>query len=464
MRGQPSPYAGKKVLVVGLGLHGGAASAVRWLVRHGAQVRVIDQKSAAVLRPSLRLLQGLNVTYHLGGHRPADFSWADIIYQNQGVPSTLPELRSARRRKVPIINEVTIFFSRCLAPIVGVTGTRGKSTTTALIGEMLKRHFPRTVVTGNIRQTPMLDLLDRLSSKHLVVMELSSFQLEFLPLVQRSPRVAVMTNLKVDHLNRYSSVASYARAKYQIFRYQTSGDVAILNYESSWTRRAAKLTRGRVVWFSARSRPTDTGVWLADGKVMESRGKKSRSIGRLPKYFELSQPRQENYLAAVAAARAFGVPVAAIQRAGQAFRGLPHRQELIRRWHGHQFINDTAATTPDAILAALEVWPKGLYIIGGADKQLKFQRLAQRLTRLKIRMVLLPGSATKQLLKALQGAGYPGQVAEAKSMSAAVRRAVRLAEPHQPIILSPGAASFGLFQHEFDRGEQFIQAVKRLPV
>jgi len=453
---------GKKVLILGLGLHGGGAAAVQWCAKHGAIIRVTDLKTKLELAPTLKQLKNIKASWHFGGHHADDFHWADIIIQNPAVPDSLPELRLAGRHGRVIVNEATIFFQRCLAPIIAITGTRGKSTTTTLIGQLMRTTAGRVFVAGNIRYTSMLEILDRVKANDLVVLELSSFQLERLPDVRISPHVAVLLNIKVDHLNRYASMPVYAAAKYNLLRYQRPNDFTVLNADSPWTRSAARLTAGQVVWFSTQRPVGPWSIFYRRGWIWE---KRQRVQHRIIKRRDLPLPghhQLENLLAAVAVARINGVSNIKIRQVVRAFRGVPDRQELIRTWRGHRFINDTTATTPDGTLAAVEVFPQAVFIVGGTDKRLVFGRLAQVLYRRRRPLVFLPGTATIKLLHALRRCGDHRAHAPVKTMSAAVQQAVAVAKPGQAIVLSPGAASFGLFKHEFDRGEQFRRAVRRL--
>lgn len=457
-----SPFAGQKVLIVGLGLHGGGAAAVRWFCRQRARVRVTDRQSAGFLAPTLKKLKALPVAWRLGQHRWADFSWADVIVQNPGVPDSLPELRRARRLGKTIVNEASIFFTLCPAKIIGVTGTRGKTTTALLLGHILRQRSPRVFVAGNVREVVMFDLLDRLRASDTVVLELSSFQLELLPSVKRSPAIAVMTNILVDHLNRYGTMPAYAAAKYPIVQYQRPADTAVLNLDSLWTKRAAKMTKAKIVWFSEKNSQAPSTIRVRRGWVVEEAHQRVRRILPLNVWSLPGRHQRINLLAAVAAARAAGLEPPLIRQAVSTFPGVPDRQEFIRQWRGHQFVNDTTATTPDATLAALDVYPQAVYIIGGTDKHLTFTALAQELTRQKTTLVLLPGTATAKLWRSLRHFGYRGRHVFVPTMIDAVHQAIAMARPRQTIMLSPGAASFGLFRHEFDRGEQFTRAVKTL--
>jgi len=459
---RPEDYRQRRVLVVGLGLHGGAASAIRWFLRAGATVRVTDIRDHQTLAPTVNRLKKYRIIYRLGRHDPADFRWADVIYQNQGVPDTLPELKLARRLGKRIVNETSLFFQLCPAKIIGITGTRGKSTTAALLTDILqcqdKKH---TFVSGNIRLNPMLDLLPQLSAADRVVLELSSFQLEFLPLIKKSPAVAVMTNLMIDHLNRYDSLTTYAAAKYNIFRWQTSDDLAVLNADDRWTRAAAKLTMAKIWWFQTSGQHHHHGITVRNGWIVEYHGAKTEKLFPQATINVLGEHNLKNNLAAIAVARAENVPVKIIRQAVKKFIGLQHRQEIIRQWRGHTFINDTSATTPDGTLAALKMYPGGVYIIGGTDKRLRFNLMMNEFRRRQLPFITLPGTATDKMVARLPVRDRH-LVHAAADMIAAVRQALKLAKPGQPIVLSPGAASFGPYVHEFERGQKFVKAVRSL--
>jgi UDP-N-acetylmuramoylalanine--D-glutamate ligase len=455
-------FSGQHVLVVGLGVHGGAVAAVRWLVAHGATVRVTDKKTQRELRPSITALRGLSISWRLGREDIADVRWADWILQNPGVPATNALIVAARKHGKPIHNEAGIFLREVKSPIIGVTGTRGKTTTTLLIAHLLKKFHRGSRAAGNLRDVPMLSILDRIRDHEWTVLELSSFQLEGVAAVQTSPAIAVWTNMLVDHLNRYRTMAAYAEAKSQILRYQHPHDVAVLNADSAVVRSMARYTHGHILWFSTKRQQGDWSVILRDGWVEEWRGKKCTKIVQWKKFPLAGDHQQHNLLAAVGACRAAGVPVTTIRQALPSFPGVPHRQEIIRTWRGHQWVNDTAATSPDGAAAAIAAFPDAVYIVGGTDKSLDFTPLLRALHGHHGPIVCLPGTATTKLRRGLRQAKFRGQIVLVESMAEAVTAAAAAARPGQSIVLTPGAASFGLFRHEFDRGEQFIRAVKQL--
>ncbi len=462
-RANTTDYRGQRVLLVGLGVQGGGVATVRWLVKQGASVRVTDTKTAVDLAESLKKLRGVHATFHLGGYRPQDWRWAQRIVVNPGVsPSTHPQVATAERRGVSIDNEASIFLRQFSGTSIGVTGTRGKTTTTLLLGAILKRAHRNTIVSGNVRQVAMLEYLPRTTPSTWAVLELSSYQLERLPVPDHPMHVAVMTNLKVDHVSRHGSMSAYAQAKYNIFRGQTLSDAKILNWNDSACRQAAKIGRGQVIWFGTSLPKHANGVTVKNTWVIEQQSKKITKLFPLSIWKLPGQHNLENLLAAVAAARAMNISLSIIKKTVSQFHGLPYRQELIRTVRGHQFINDTAATSPDAALAALAIYPRGVYIVGGIDKQLDFKPLVREIIQKNIATVFLPGSATVKAQQALRTLHYRQPLITVHSMKAAVKTAVAIAKPKQAIILSPGAASFGLFIHEFDRGDQFTEAVKKL--
>src|SRR5689334_2173786 len=241
---------GKNVLVLGLGVHGGGLGVTRFMVEQGATVRVTDTKDAAALATSLEALAGLPVTLVLGEHRAEDFAWADLIVRNPAVPRESPWLALARRLGKPVIMELGLFAALCPAPIIGVTGTKGKTTTATWTWEMLRRRWPDAVLAGNLRVSA-LELLPQITPDTRVVLELSSWQLEGLDDLRWSPHLAAVTNLSPDHLNRYRDMADYAEAKRVIVRYQQPGrrDVAVLNADDAVIRMFAEGAPGQVVWF-----------------------------------------------------------------------------------------------------------------------------------------------------------------------------------------------------------------------
>ncbi|MBI2624309.1 UDP-N-acetylmuramoyl-L-alanine--D-glutamate ligase [Candidatus Parcubacteria bacterium] len=422
----------KRVLIMGLGLHGGGVGAARFFVGTGARVTVTDLRTAKELAPSLHTLQGLGIKYVLGRHRERDFHKADLVIQNPGVPNSSPYLAAARKAGVPIDTDVGVFAVLCPAPTIGITGTKGKSTTATLIAECLRRTYRDVVLAGNIR-TSVLEVLPRIRATSKVVLELSSWQLEGLERKRYAPHIAVITNIFPEHLNRYPSFAAYIRAKALITRFQTASDHLFLKRGDAMARKAVSKTKAAMHFWSSQDR-LPSGVSL------------------------LGEHNRANLRAAQAVARFLGVPNRDIIRVFRRFRGLAGRLEVVRRVGGVTFVNDTTATMPQAAIAAIRSMPIAPVVIaGGADKNLDYRGLAETLRRKTKAFILLKGTATDKIKAALGG-----EAPETDSMSAAVRFACSKAKRGDFVLLSPGAASFGLFRHEFDRGEKFVAAVRRL--
>lgn len=449
--------ARRRVLILGLGLFGGGASAAQWFAKRGAHVTATDLRSRRVLAPTLKRLHGLPITFVLGRHRRSDVRQADVLIRNPAIPNGHPLLTTADAVSVPVEGDTAYSFSLSAAPIVGVTGSKGKSTTAALTTALLHTQFPRVRVGGNIGR-PMLEQLGESEPRQPWVLELSSWQLEALRSHRQSPHVAVLTNVLPDHLNRYPSFAAYAQAKYGLMAFQRPGDVAIMNEDNVWSRRVP-IADGVTRWgYSLHSRRAQAFV---DGQALWL------TTTERPRRFALCSDLRvpgEHFrsavLAAALVASAHGVPPSRYRAAIRAFRGLPGRLEEVRERRGVRFINDTCATAPVAVLAALRALPTPLVLIaGGVDKNLPYAELAAALPTRVRQLILLPGSGTEKLRRAVPRSVPMVFVSD---MRTAVHVAAHRAHTGDSVILSPGAASFNLFLNEFDRGDQFKQAVEAL--
>ncbi len=469
---------GKKVLVMGLGLHGGGLGVVRFLLEQGAQVTVTDLRKPEELAPTLKELEGAPIRYVLGEHRKEDFSQAEVVVRNPAVPRESPYLQEARNHGARIEMEMTLFFELCPGPILAVTGTKGKSTTTALLAEIVRQQYPDAVIAGNIRLSA-LEALPQIGPRTPVVLELSSWQLEGLGESGLSPHVAVVTNMSPDHLNRYPSWESYVDDKRLIYRHQGPEDVVILNADDPTVRSFAQDAPSQVAWFGVGLERAGAGWRAADGVLLpygagagliegeqvvwvdrERRDTRICSIKEIPLP---GRHNRANVLAATAAAALFGISPEHIRAGIAAFRGLPDRLEVVRRWHGITFINDTTSTAPASTVAALQaVEGPILLLAGGADKGLDYTEMGRVAAERVKQVLLLEGTATDKVERALLAAGAP-IAGRFQSLVAAIEKAVALAVPGDVILLSPGCASFGMFKHEFERGERFREAVAALP-
>ncbi len=430
----PNDLAGQRVSVIGLGRFGGGLGVTRWLVEQGAKVTVSDQASEEDLAASLDPLRGLDVTLHLGGHREEDFTQADLLVVNPAVPKTAPLLQQAIRAGVPRTTEINLFLERCPCPVVGITGSVGKSTTTAMTGLLLGK-LTTTHVGGNIGRS-LLGELESIDPDHLAVLELSSFQLEDLPLVELSPHVGLVTNLQPNHLDRHGSMAAYASAKKNIFRYQSAEDVLVLPTQlRDWSAEA----KGRVLILD----PDEDG-------------------------FTLSVPgdhNQRNAHAAWAIARELGLSREQAEAALREFTGLPHRLELVADKAGVRYYNDSKCTTPGGAIVAIQAFParRSIVILGGYDKGVSFDELGE-VAAGAAKAVIVLGDTREQIAQAVEShrQGELPQIHGADTLAQAVTAASRAAAPGDVVLLSPACASYDMFTNYEQRGEQFVQIVRDL--
>lgn len=472
---------GVRVLVMGLGVHGGGLGVARWLLRQGAVVTVTDLASPETLTGPLETLRqaeaecGASIRYVLGEHRADDFIGNEIVVANPAVRPNSPWLTMAREAGARVETEMTLFFRRCPGPILGVTGTKGKTTTALLLGAMLRQEYPDTIIAGNLRVSA-LEALDRITAQTPVVLELSSFQLVGLGAACLSPQYACITNISPDHLNYHGSMAEYVRAKQQIFVHQDEAGVVVLNHEQRKVlggedgalERGPSPTPPKLLTFSI-APESDADCRVVQGRI-ELCGEELCAVADV----QLTGDHNlANVLAAATMARSFGVNPASIRAAVRSCTSVEHRLEFVRELDGVRYINDTTATNPTAAQAALASIEAPIVLLaGGADKDLDFDAFAQAIRKRVKTLVLLTGSATPRLQRALYMAAEPGPMLGIQrampllgpydDFAVAIRAARSYAEPGDVVLLSPGCASFGMFANEFHRGEEFRRIVCEL--
>ncbi len=447
---------GKHVLVMGLGLQGSGMASARYSAQQGSIVRVTDMKSPAILAPSVEALAGLPIEFILGQHREEDFRWADIVIRNPGVPHDSPYLRIAREHGARIEMEIGLFFLACPGRIIGITGTRGKTTTTQLLYEMVRASGAHTVIGGNITGVETLSLLPQITAQTQVVLELSSWQLEGLAPHRISPSVAIMTNVYPDHLNTYRDMHEYAQAKANIFRFQQPSDLAVFNYDNAWTRRFGEEAPAHT-WFTS----------------LHKGGSFARGSNELAPFIFTDTPlvgqhNRENILLATTTARLLGIDDALIADVVRHFHSVPHRLADVRTLNGVRYINDSSSTTPVAGQVAVESFDAPIVLIaGGNTKHLPLDRWPARIVERCRDLILLTGTGTDELLPALQSEVQRQGVADPlrsvfQDWHQALDLAVQLAKPGDVVLFSPGFTSFGMFLNEFDRGDKFVEYVQQL--
>ncbi len=405
---------------MGLGMLGGGIATTKWLVKRGAKVTVTDLRSREKLKGSIKKLGAAakKIKFVLGEHREADFKNNNVIIVNPAVPRESKFLAIAKKRKKTLVNDARIFFDVISNPIAAVTGTRGKTTTTNWIAHFLKLKHSKTVAAGNSSDVALLSLADDLKKdeKSPAVVELSSWQLEFLPGARRAPDVAIITNIYPDHLNRYSSIKEYASAKANIFKNQKKGQCLILNAGNVWTKFFLKR-RPNSQTFLFSKKPlakNQDGIFLKNGAIYfkhDGPAEKIVSEGIVREFSFRGEHNLENLLAALLAGHLMGMDWAVLAKRIATLPDILYREEIIMKKKNLTVVNDSAGTSPDAIIAAIRRFaPQGkmILITGGTDKNLEFENLAGVIKKyLKPKEVyFLSGSATKKLIIALKKIGY----------------------------------------------------------
>lgn len=452
---------------MGLGLHGGGLAVVAWLLKHGALVTVTDTKDAKALQTSLDQLKKLagsqSIRYTLGRHLNKDFVNQDLIIQNPGVPRDSSYLAIARKNNIPIVNEATLFFQNFKGSTIAITGTRGKSTTASIIAAIVKRQYSQSVLAGNIAKTAMMSIVDQLDRDSWPVLELSSWQLEGLDDFQLAPQIAVVTNVMIDHLNRYRSFAAYRSAKFLICKYQKASDVVVLNADNVHTFSFAKKVKSQVYYFSLHKKVK--GVYLQRDNIYFFDGQKTELVMTTRNIKVPGQHNLANIIAAVCVAKILGIANTKIKGGVSSFRGLEYRLQLVKKIGSLSVYNDSASTTPDAAIAAIKALSKEkiVLIAGGVDKVLDFRDFAKVIKERVNSLVLLDGSASEKLLKELKRLSYPEDQMHyvVKDLTEAWQIAIASAKKNKAtvILFSPAAASFNMFINEFDRARKFNNIV-----
>jgi UDP-N-acetylmuramoylalanine--D-glutamate ligase len=457
-------FAGKRVTIMGLGFFGGTLGLARYLVSQGARLTITDLKTAEDLADSVEALAGLAVRFVLGRHDEADFTDVDVVFASPAVPEDSPYLAAARAHGIAIDTEMNLFMRLCRGTIVGVTGSNGKTTTTSLIGAILRAYNPRTWVGGNIGRS-LLPEVAQIAPGDPVVLELSSFQLEDLAEVGRSPHIALLLNLSPNHLDRHGSMERYLAAKTQIFAYQKPSDVAILNADDARVAPLAAELTGQIRFFSLQG-GVEHGAYLAGERILLAHGGAVREVCQVRDIPLLGRHNVANVLAAVAAADAWGVPPAAMRQAIQTFSGVEHRLERVRELCGVTFYNDSIATSPAATQAALAAISQPVLLIaGGYDKGLPFQALAEVMVQ-RVKALFLIGKTAGQIAAAVEAARRPDTTTPSLAFCADLRQAVQAAygaaAPGDVVLLSPACASYDQFRNFVERGRLFKQYVAEL--
>jgi UDP-N-acetylmuramoylalanine--D-glutamate ligase len=443
-------FSGKRIVVIGAGLSGRAL--VRFLLQRDATVALSDQRSAERLS-GLEEFAGQPVRLDLGGHDLELFEQADLIAVSPGVPLDCPPLQRARSCSIPLLGEVELAAREIGAPIIGITGTNGKSTTTSLIGEIFAAWGKKIFVGGNLG-TPLVEACA--ADYDLLAVELSSFQLETID--KFHPRFALLLNLSADHLDRYADLDSYYHAKLRLFRNMTASDYAILNADDVEVCRLTEGLRATKVWFSAQGKAVrgiirrgDELIWNWNGAATHLPLATLRLAG---------EHNMENAMAALIPALLQGCPAELAWQAVCRFGGLEHRMNLVRQRGGVNWYNDSKGTNVGSVLKSLAGLAKPVTLIaGGKDKGGDYSPLRSVLTE-KVESLILIGEAAQRMAEQLSGSC---PIRMAASLEAAVEQAAEITAAGGSVLLSPACSSFDMFSDYMARGREFVRLVAQLP-
>jgi UDP-N-acetylmuramoylalanine--D-glutamate ligase len=457
---RPMDLNNKRVLVVGLG-KSGVASAL-FLKSRGARVTVSDTKSGDELRDEIPVLLDHGITVETGGHGERTFRGQDLIVVSPGVPVDAPLLAQARSLGEPVIGEIELASQFLPGPIVAITGSNGKTTTTTLTGEILIAAGLPALVGGNIG-TPAISLAEHAQRESVIVLEVSSFQLETIQHFR--PRIAVVLNVTPDHLDRHRTLEAYVNAKARIFENQQADDFAVLNADDPTCVAMAARTKARVFWIS-RQREVTQGTWVHEGGILfreneslEARGSQSQREIMLASEIPLKGAHNlENVLAAVCAGALMGSAPEQIRQAVRNFKAVEHRLEFVATIRGVDYYNDSKATNVDATIKALESFPANIHLIlGGKDKGSDYSILND-LLRQRVKRVYTIGAAAARIESQIKGV----EVVHSETLENALRRADAVAAPGDVVLLAPACASFDQFRNYEQRGETFKRIVRTL--
>ncbi len=457
-------FSGKRVLIVGAARQGLALT--RFLLRQGAQVTVTDKQSREQLQASIASFEGSSVNWALGSHPLELLEGISLVCVSGGVPLTIPLIQEAYHRGIPVTNDSEIFMQSVKAPVIGITGSAGKTTTTTLVGRMAAAGVipPRKAWVGGNIGNPLIDMVEQIDAKDLVILELSSFQLEQMT---TSPHIAAVLNITPNHLDRHGTMTEYIRAKSHILVHQTKDDIAVLNRDDpeSWNLR--DQVRGSLISFGRGLPVTGETAVFMDGENITLLENGKRVVLLNSSAIELrGEHNLLNVLAACAITHAAGLSSEAMKVGLSGFTGVKHRQELVREHNGVCWVNDSIASAPERTIAALNVFSGPLILLlGGRDKNLPWDTLATMVHQRVDHVVIFGESADKiaaAISSPVEGDRLSSVVVK-RDFIEALEESRRISEPGDVVLLSPGCTSYDAFKDFEERGETFRNWVNGLP-
>ncbi len=457
-------FRGKKVAILGLSVEG--LDSVKFFVGEGAKVTCLDRRNLSDLGETYQQLTHYPVTFQLGEHYLDRLDEYEVIVRTPGMSPRLPQLVAWQKSGREMTSSTKLFFELCKAPIIGVTGTKGKGTTSTLIYEMLKAAKKNAYLGGNVG-TPLLSRVREIKPSDLVVLELSSFQTEDL---KKSPHIAVVLRTTQEHLanfdrlatNFHSSREAYVEAKKSIVRYQKNRDYAVLNADDPTSSSFAKETPAKVYYFSRWGKSVD--AYVTEGSVYLHWQGKKELICQKDEIKLRGEHNLENIAAAALVARLAGVDISSIRGVARVFPGLVHRLELVRSVKGVDYYDDSFSTVPETTIAAVTSFSEPIIlIVGGSEKGSDFTEMGAVITKSSVKDVIVIGAMTQRIIKALRQAHFSGSIITGcRNMHEVVQKASKLSERGDVVLLSPACASFDMFKNYKERGNQFEYEVSLL--
>ncbi len=464
-------WTGKHVLILGAARQGQALA--RWLTLHGAHVTLSDKRLEADLEPARQSLADLPIEWAPGGHPLELLDKADMLCLSGGIPLTLPIVVEAQKRGIPLSNDTQIFMEVAPCKTVGITGSAGKTTTTALLGKMAKasyaEHVGRAFIGGNIGD-PLINYVDEMQSSDLAILEISSFQLDQMNI---SPNVAAILNVTPNHLDRHGTMEAYTAAKARILEFQSKEDIAILGRDDPGAWNLREHVKGKLLSFGLSDLSIEqSGTYVSDSLYHLRDGNAYVLLPIQNSIHLRGDHNRQNILAAITIGHAAGLNLDAMLEAVDNFRGVPHRLELVRELHGVKWYNNSIATAPERTMAAIRSFDEPIVLmLGGKDKDLPWEDLAE-LVRERVDHVVVFGQAAEKILGALgtsslkgnsgSGKKRPYSIQRSESLQEAIRQAAEIVESGDVVLLSPGGTSFDQFSDFAERGEWFRKWVQEL--
>ncbi len=459
-----SRWSGKRVLIIGAARQGIALA--RFLSQRSAKVTLNDRQSPEKMKSVEESLHDLTVRCVFGGHPVELVDQSDLVCISGGIPLNNPIIEAAIKRSLPLSNDSQVFMEEVQAPVIALTGSAGKTTTTSLVGEIAKIATPaphKVWVGGNIG-LPLVEYLDEIKQDDIVVLEISSFQLDQMTI---SPHIGAVLNITPNHLDRHGTMEAYTVSKTRLLQYQTAKDTAILNREDAGSWGLHEIVKGNLITFGMNPISSNVmGTWVDRDRVMIKTAESSLELLEISDIKLKGLHNTMNVLAACAISYAAGFSRESIQSAVRQFTGVAHRLEFVRDWRGSKWYNDSIATAPERTMAAIRSFSEPMVLLlGGRDKNLPWNELAD-LIHAKVDHVIVFGESAEKILEALgpvKARQKPISLTRVATMQEAIIEASIIAKSGDIVLLSPGGTSFDEFKDFEERGDKFREWVTQLP-